>query len=277
MTLALGAAVAMARPLPAQRAPVMSVFIVAHPDDWQLFMGDVAVRQLERNDRVLFIIMSAGDAGRPAAYWHAREDGALASMRAALALADKPAGRAVTRFLRLPDGKPDGDGFPATRQQSMQKLERRLLPHLTSLDSTAQFADAGQLVDTLRALVHRETAPGLLVQMHTHDPDIRVNPGDHADHRSVGRLTLALGRAMQVPVTLYAGYVNIRRADNLSATDAARKAHLFVRYDRARMAVTARFSAYCENPWAHVLYLARTYARAAPFPDGLLFKPLTGS
>jgi hypothetical protein len=91
----------------------------------------------------------------------------------------------------------------------------------------------------------------------------------------VGRIALALGQAMHVPVTLYSGYVNIRRPDNLDATDASRKAYLFVSYDRARMAVNTTFSAYCENPWAHVLYLSRTYARPAPLTESWLFRPMS--
>jgi LmbE family N-acetylglucosaminyl deacetylase len=272
-------------PLTAQHAPVsnaptvgmptMSVFIVAHPDDWQLFMGDVAVRHLARDDRALFLVVSAGDAGRPANYWQARESGAVASMRAALALTDKPTSRAVTRFLRVPDGKPDGAGFAATGFQSLQKLERHLLPQLVTIDGATRYTDVTDIMRELRAIIRRETDLGLYVHIHTHDPDLRYNPGDHADHRSVGRLALALGHAMHVPVTLYSGYVNIRRADNLDATDAAHKAWLFVTYDRARMAVNTKFSAYCENPWAHVVYLSRTYARNAPLADGLLFRPMS--
>lgn len=255
--------------------PIMSVFIVAHADDWQLFMGDVAVRQLARGDRTLFIVVSAGDAGRPADYWHAREAGAQASMRAAVALAEKPTTRAVTRFLRIPDGKPDGAGFAATGFQSLQQLERHLVPQLVTIDGATRYADVTDIMRKLRHIVRLETDLGLYVHIHTHDPDLRFNPGDHADHRSVGRIALALGQAMHVPVTLYSGYVNIRRPDNLSATDAARKAYLFVTYDRARMAVNVTFSAYCENPWAHVLYLSRTYAREAPLSESLLFRPLS--
>ena len=268
------------RPAPAQRTPTvgmptMSVFIVAHPDDWQLFMGDVAVRHLARDDRALFIVVSAGDAGRPANYWQARESGAVASMRAALALTDKPASRTVTRFLRLPDGKPDGVGFAATGFQSLQKFERHLLPQLVSIDGATRYTDVTDIMRELRAIIRRETDLGLYIHVHTHDPDLPHNPGDHADHRSVGRIALALGHAMHVPVTLYSGYVNIRRPDNLSATDASRKAYLFVSYDRARMAVNTTFSAYCENPWAHVLYLSRTYARPALLAESWLFRPMS--
>ena len=259
-------------PASAPRLPTLSVFLVAHPDDWQLFMGDVAVRHLARADRALFIIVSAGDAGRSASYWRARESGALASMRAALALADQPVTHATTKFLRLPDGKPDGVGFSATGFQSLQRLEQRMVPHLLSIDSTTRYANVREVIQALRTIVQREQRLGMYVHLHTHDPDRQHNPGDHADHRSVGRLALALAESMRVPVTLYSGYVNIRRPDNLSATDAARKAYLFVAYDRARMAVKVTFSAYCENPWAHVVYLSRSYARTAPRQDGLLFR-----
>ena len=259
-------------PASAPRLPTLAVFLVAHPDDWQLFMGDVAVRHLARADRALFIIVSAGDAGRSASYWRARESGALASMRAALALADQPVTHATTKFLRLPDGKPDGAGFSATGFQSLQRLEQRMVPHLLSIDSTTRYANVREVIQALRTIVQGEQRLGMYVHLHTHDPDRQHNPGDHADHRSVGRLALALAESMRVPVTLYSGYVNIRRPDNLSATDAARKAYLFVAYDRARMAVKVTFSAYCENPWAHVVYLSRSYARTAPRQDGLLFR-----
>jgi LmbE family N-acetylglucosaminyl deacetylase len=272
--MAFGVSLLLGNALPAQRMPTMSVFIVAHPDDWQLFMGDVAVRHLARDDRALFIVVSAGDAGRDATYWQARESGAVASMRAALALTEKPANRAVTRFLRLPDGKPDGTGFSTTGFQSLQKLERHLVPQLVTIDGATRYADVTDIMRELRAIIRRETNLGLFVHIHTHDPDLPHNPGDHADHRSVGRLALALGEAMHVPVTLYSGYVNIRRPDNLNATDAARKAYLFVTYDRARMAVNVKFSAYCENPWAHVVYLSRTYARPAPLAESWLFQPM---
>ncbi len=271
---ALPAQSAPASDAPSVGMPTMSVFIVAHPDDWQLFMGDVAVRHLARDDRALFIVVSAGDAGRPADYWSARESGAAASMRAALALVDKPASRAVTRFLRIPDGKPDGLGFAATGFQSLQQLERHRVPQLMTVDGATRYTSVTDIMRELRQIIRRETDLGLYVHIHTHDPDLQHNPGDHADHRSVGRLSLALGQAMHVPVTLYSGYVNIRRPDNLSATDAARKSYLFVTYDRARMAVNVKYSAYCENPWAHVVYLSRTYARNAPFAESWLFHPM---
>jgi hypothetical protein len=63
------------------------VFLVAHADYWQLFMGDVASRFIRERRPAVFIYTTAGDAGRPAPYWRAREKGALASVRVAAEIA----------------------------------------------------------------------------------------------------------------------------------------------------------------------------------------------
>lgn len=68
-------------------------YVVAHPDDWQLFMGEAAYDDLaDPTRKVVFIYLTAGDAGQgdhvqcydyPKAhpYYLAREEGALASVR----------------------------------------------------------------------------------------------------------------------------------------------------------------------------------------------------
>ena len=71
----------------------VTFYVVAHPDDWQLFMGEAAYDDLaDPTQKVVFIYLSAGDAnqaarvqcgGFPGAqpYYLAREAGALASVR----------------------------------------------------------------------------------------------------------------------------------------------------------------------------------------------------
>ena len=47
--------------------PTLSVFVVAHPDDWQLFMNPDAFHAMnEPHEKAVFIHVSAGDAGRGA-------------------------------------------------------------------------------------------------------------------------------------------------------------------------------------------------------------------
>src|SRR5437868_10560548 len=62
----------------------IDVVIVAHADDWQVFMGDVLVERIGTGHRPVFIYLTAGDHGRPASYWRQREKAALQSTRVAL-------------------------------------------------------------------------------------------------------------------------------------------------------------------------------------------------
>src|SRR5947207_3970007 len=45
------------------------VVVVAHQDDWQLFMGDVIAERIRAGDSVTFIYLTAGDDGRDTTFW----------------------------------------------------------------------------------------------------------------------------------------------------------------------------------------------------------------
>ncbi|MFO0092752.1 MAG: hypothetical protein ACK54K_00455 [Gemmatimonadaceae bacterium] len=273
----------------------LEAFVVAHADDWQLFMGDVLVEALRRRHPVLVIVTSAGDAARGTEFWQTREQGALASTLAALALAGASArvadcvvsrvpmaalhghqqspmpparavrtcrtGDAATVFLRLPDGRPDGAGYAVHGYQSLLRLAATGRGPLSALDGSASYASVGDLAETVAGIIRTQQRLGVAVHVHTHDPDPMTNVIDHADHRETGRVALDAARRLHAAVTLYAGYSNVRRADNLTPEAAAWKAYCFVQYDRAMMARHGSWSAYAENAWAHALYLSRTYAR----------------
>lgn len=278
----------------------LQVFVVAHADDWQLFMGDVVVDALRRGDPVLAVLTDAGDAGRGEEFWRTREVAALASMRAAEELAGLRAetplctslriamhgvlpARAIfahrvrecrtpqmtTVFLRLPDGKPDGSGYAAHRFATLRKLGDSTIRRLTALDSSASYSGMDDLGATVTGIVREHQRLGLTMHMHTSDPEVLTNPIDHADHRVTGRLGIMAARALRAPVTLYSGYSNVHRPDNLRPEAAAWKSYCFVAYDRAMMTSHGGWSAYAENAWAHAQYLSRTYARGFSDP-GLL-------
>ena len=294
-------AIADAQPL----RPRLQVFVVAHADDWQLFMGEVVVEALRRGDPVLAVLTNAGDAGRGNEFWRTREVAALASVRAAEALAGVPAttplcnsmyvpghGWPVTRaslvagagthrvrgcrtprmttvFLRLPDGKPGGTGYAVHGFTSMKKLADSTIGRLDALDSSASYRGIDDLSAAVTGIIREHQRLGLTMHVHTADPDLLANPIDHSDHRVTGQLAIEAARALRVPVTLYSGYSNVRRADNLTPEAAAWKSYCFVAYDRAMMTTHGSWSAYAENAWAHAQYLSRTYARAYHDP-GLL-------
>src|ERR1700741_203578 len=105
-----------------------NAFVVAHEDDWQLFMGDVASQKLKSGAPVKFIYLTAGDDGRDSLYWRTRERAALRSTRVAARITtddsnSSECARVVVRmhsirkcvvgttesyFLRLPDGRRNG-------------------------------------------------------------------------------------------------------------------------------------------------------------------------
>lgn len=300
----------------ASRRPTgrVQLVVVAHPDDWQLFLGDVVVEALGRGERVVAVVASAGGDDRPEAFWRAREAGAVASMGAALALArvstppgavkcrpvvlagarpgsgvaptvcEAPGGRMATVFLRLPDGRGDGSGFERTGRASLTRLEAGSIAQLGAVDGSGGYRSVGGVAEAVvgvlaslgvaTALPIDELATGAwgdaeggvgvgrVVRVLTHDPEVRFNPLDHADHRVVGRVALAVAARVGAPATVYAGYSNVRRPDNLGAERGAWKSWLFVAYDRAMLAANGRWSAYAENAWAHASYLGRTYGRA---------------
>ncbi len=291
--MVLAWATVMACPLRAQ--PVrhrLQAFVVAHADDWQLFMGDVVVDALRRGDPVLVVMTNAGDAARGNEFWRTREVAALASMRAAQELAAIPsptplcttvriAVRSValhrsagthavrqchtasmsTVFLRLPDGKPDGSGYAVHAFRSLRKLADSTIARLDAIDSSASYTGLDDLGATVGGIIREHQRIGLTVHVHTSDPEVLTNPIDHADHRVTGLAALDAARSLRAPVTLYSGYSNVHRADNLRPEAAAWKGYCFVAYDRAMMMSHGGWSAYAENAWAHAQYLSRTYAR----------------
>ena len=63
LILTLAGCADLARETPPK--PALSVFVVAHPDDWQLFMNPAAFHAMNGpHEKAVFVHVSAGDAGR---------------------------------------------------------------------------------------------------------------------------------------------------------------------------------------------------------------------
>src|SRR5260370_1371414 len=60
------------------------VFVVAHEDDWQLFMGDIVGKRIRAGHSATFVYLTDGDDGRDSLYWQTRERAALQSTRVAI-------------------------------------------------------------------------------------------------------------------------------------------------------------------------------------------------
>jgi LmbE family N-acetylglucosaminyl deacetylase len=262
--------------MPAQR----DVFVVAHQDDWQLFMGDVVVKQIAGGDSATFIYLTAGDDGRDSLYWQTRERAALQSTRLAIgvAAADSAAVRCSTTkvlehairkcviantesyFLRLPDGKRNGVGFARHGFESLRRLRGKKITVITAVDSSAAYRGWGDLLATASVLIGTRSATTDLV-VHASDPSVAANPHDHFDHRMVGLLVEDLRKRQKWNTWYYVGYALATRAANRSTDQAREKTAMFLAYDKEMMRVNKTWGAYEEHPGFYSECLLRTYAR----------------
>ena len=260
--------------------PQGSFFVVAHQDDWQLFMGDVVVEKLRSGLPVTIIYLTAGDDGRDSVYWRTRELAALASTRIAIgegSIKNDSAdcapvsvrGHSIRRclisgiasyFLRLPDGNRNGSGFARYDSQSMRRLRAGKINAMTAVDGSATYKGWDDLVSTVSDLFNDSTNARPLV--HTTDPSIAVNPHDHYDHRVAGLLIEGLRRRQSMDVRYYVGYALSTRAANRSNRQAHEKTEVFLAYDEEMVRVNEKWSAYRERPGFYSNCMMRTYGRS---------------
>ena len=261
----------------------MDVFLVAHQDDWQLFMGDVAFKGVRRGNRTLLVYLTAGDENRGSDYWRARERAALQSTRlAAKAPADTGAiecasvvvathtvqrctiANTVSYFMRLPDGRRDGYGFGHNAFQSLRKLHAGRISAIGAVDSAATYAGWNDLTATIQELVTRERPAESPVTLHASDPNAAINPGDHSDHQLAGLAAARVRLSSGWSLIYYVGYALSARPDNRSRIQAREKTALFLVYDREMLLANRAWSTYTERPRFYSMCMLRTYARKVP-------------
>ena len=260
-------------------APLNAV-IVAHQDDWQLFMGDVVAQRVQAGHRVVFIYLTAGDDGRDSAYWTTRERGALRSTRiaASVVVGDSSAdqcsivrvldhairkctiGNTESYFLRLPDGHRNGIGFARHSYQSLRKLRRKRVTLISAVDGSAAYNGWADLKSTIDSLIG-ESSTTRPVTVHTSDPSVGVNPHDHFDHRMAGLLVYDSRRKNKWNVAYYAGYALATRAPNRTGEQVRQKTSLFRAYDNVMTQANPKWSAYRERPAFYSQCMMRTYVR----------------
>jgi LmbE family N-acetylglucosaminyl deacetylase len=258
------------------------VFVVAHEDDWQLFMGDVAAKQLRAGDSVSFIYLTAGDDGRDSLYWRTRERAALLSTRVAIgrdasdsaevrcsmttvldhAVRQCVVANTKSYFLRLPDGKRNGMGFASNDYQSLRKLRGKKILVVNAVDGSATYNGWEDLTSTIGNIVGSNSSDRDVV-VHANDPSIAVNPHDHFDHRMTGLLVEDLRRTQPWKTQYYVGYAVATRAANRSTDEAREKTAIFLAYDKEMRRVNPKWSAYEEHPGFYSECMLRTYARKA--------------
>jgi len=268
--------------------PRVDAVVVAHQDDWQLFMGDVMAQRVQSDAPVIFVYLTAGDDGRDSTYWATREKGVLQSTRiaagaAAAAAADHSAdhcsivnvlehairkctiANTESYFLRLPDGHRNGIGFARHSFQSLRKLRQQRITAMSAVDGSATYNGWSDLKSTVDSLIGVSSSTRI-VTVHTSDPSVAVNPHDHFDHRMAGLLVYDSRRKARWNVVYYTGYALATRAANRTGEQVRQKTALFRAYDNVMTQANPNWSAYRERPAFYSQCMMRTYARRITRP-----------
>lgn len=189
--------------LNAQKA---AFFFSAHQDDWQLFMSAHAVSQHKQGAKMVFITLTAGDAGQGQKgpgrmpYYQARENGAVLSQKFLADIKDTSLTmieswteveghkiytyrykNTVSYFLRLPDGNGGGTGYKSTGAQSLKQLFAYNKP-VEAIDGSAMYKNWNELVGTLKKIIISEGSKAQYSNIFSAETDSTINPGDHSDH-----------------------------------------------------------------------------------------------
>jgi len=246
-------------------ASVKTIFyIIAHADDWQLFMNPDAFSDMNTaGNKVVFIVTTAGDAGTSECFWRAREAGMKESIKFCLS----PFSTIVSEcrlkeingvrfnvelfnnvscyFLRLPDGGLDGNGFLSNDYQSLFKLRMGQVSGLISLDQSIIVKNWEHFSKILESVITEESNGSSEIHLKYLNPKNAANPDDHPDHRATGD-ALLLGNYSGFCQSLFAGYGNLCQ-EMLEPNDIFWKTGIFAAYDRSVFEACG-YSTIGENP-----------------------------
>lgn len=227
-----------------------SVYIIAHADDWQLFMNPDAFNDINTtNKKVIFIVTTAGDAGKDKSFWRAREEGMKASIKFCLSPFSPVLSQyqlkkidglsfsvyllnnVVCYFLRLPNGGLDGNGFSSNGYKSLSKLRIGQVSELISLDQSITVQGWMHFVKILESIISEESMASSTTHLKYLDPEEVSNPHDHPDHRATGAALFSIDHSGYCH-SLFAGYDNLC-SETMSPHDMFWKVGIFAAYDRS--------------------------------------------
>jgi hypothetical protein len=253
----------------------ISFYIVAHADDWQLFMCPNVYNDLTAPDcKVVFIITTAGDAGMGEKFWLAREEGLKSSIRFCIApLAAKAESdgerefnshkisfceinNTTTYFFRLPDGNLDGHGFAACSFQSLSQFKSGQINTIGAIDNSATYQSWSELVSFLESIIAFESKGFSNTRVQYLNPDIAVNPGDHADHIASGNMIQSISTIDRLHQLLFIGYSSIAHGNILGLADLFWKTGMFAAYEKA-VYDNCGYSTLAENPELYLTLCCR--------------------
>jgi LmbE family N-acetylglucosaminyl deacetylase len=255
---------------------------VAHQDDDLLFMNPDILHDIRAGHCIRTVYLTAGDDGGDRYYWLGREQGSEAAYASLtgdksiwvqrivelgnhsfVAIAN-PKGNAKISlvFMHLPDGNTKGEGFPASHNESLARLESGAIKQIHTVDGQSVYTSA-QLQAALVTLMHLY----LPAEIRTQANFISTKYPDHSDHMAVGRY---VGRAyvayeqqqyaglVNIPLLFYIGYPIHQLPANISDGDLQAKETAFLAYAKHDGGVCHSVTDCAKNP-AYGAYLLRQY------------------
>ncbi|HVO70830.1 MAG TPA: hypothetical protein VMT24_12340 [Aggregatilineaceae bacterium] len=269
----------------------VSFYIVAHQDDWQLFMTPSAYWDLNNpTTKVVFVYTTAGDAGKDSTYWTAREKGALRSAQFALDTSFSAPEKAISGqktflghtvfyveykksisyFLRLPDGRMTGKGSLVYAEASLTKLHKSHIQSVSAVDSSTTYQGWEDFCQTLGAIIQAEAKGTRAVWLNASDFMVSKNFADNADHTATG---LAVKHTIDLlggkyPLTLFRDYDVDMFPRNLSTVEVVWKTSLFIAYDVTVQAEIGHCTR-CEFPF-YMNWCLRQYSRQLHHESSLI-------
>ena len=228
--------------------------VVAHQDDDLLFMNPDLLHSLKSDYCVRTVYMTAGDAGYDQLYWLGREQGSEAAYQSMIGhqiswlqrIVRLPGGQFITIanprgndkisliFMHLPDGNLDGQGFAASRYQSLASLSSGRIKDIATVDHQSRYSSA-QLTTALTDLISIYHPAEIRAQSNFDDGQFP----DHSDHRSAGTFVAKAHKdyearqfagLVSVPLVFYKGYTVHELPPNVSDGDLAAKEAAFMAY-----------------------------------------------
>jgi hypothetical protein len=226
-----------------------SFYIVAHSDDWQLFMGVNAFNDIRTKEgKVVIIYTTAGDnntgasrfaaarqsgaeksiefcsdLGSPHSFWYSSLDTVRAYGTDHIILR-KEYKNVVCYYLRLPDGCKENFNNTNTLSKFFRTSGApgyysycsrapwtfpQEVPALADIDNNTTYTSYDDLKETLFTIIKSQSAGIPEVWINTHDPYLSSNADDHPDHITTGILAADLAH-MVTPCCNLALYMGYR-------------------------------------------------------------------
>lgn len=222
------------------------VYVHAHQDDWETFMGEFAYTSVQAASKVVFVYTTAGDGGQAAAFWQTRELAAQAAVDAIFgaggwtcasqtvlshAIRRCVKGTSVSYDMRLPDGGTGGEGFGG--RGSLGMLRDGAISSLSAIDGSTTYTSWSDFAATLGAIVDLESGSlgGPFVVVHAPEYNRTTNPNDHPDHFATADAVQLASNTHTWSLSWHVDYQTQNLAINLSQAAHDQKVLSFYGYD----------------------------------------------